>query len=320
MQFAGGYCRKPYHPEPSAVLQTSPYDPRPSAASHGTRCNIDPTDVRTAEIEQAQHVLRSTHDGDDLAQSDLALLQAVVNYGRTALQERSRLRWDLVVEQVARGQYVQPWLHGVEHLTKDQAGYVLWRGTGVEHFSFCENEAAERAAAERLGQCCRFLEGAGRQVSSAQVMRAFDEARYGQGMELDRWLVMWITLKNVSRIAIEPIDSGEESLSDAEIGLILDRQMTAWRCSREELRHMRVVCREDFDSAAQQLAQSCDWAMRALNWYEYSSGRRGVYFLERLHAGIDREQLPTAAALSEGYFCGAGGSPTSRERRREAPQ
>ena len=37
---------------------------------------------------------------------------------------------------VTSGQYAKPWLAGVEHVTRDHQGYVYWKGSRIEHFTF----------------------------------------------------------------------------------------------------------------------------------------------------------------------------------------
>ena len=51
-------------------------------------------------------------------------------------------------------------MYGIEELTKDGQGYILWKGHEVEHYSF-RSEENERPAAEKLAGRCRHLEALG---------------------------------------------------------------------------------------------------------------------------------------------------------------
>src|SRR5262249_54524458 len=61
---------------------------------------------------------------------------------------------------------ILPWkartvFHGIEGLRKAGNGYVYWRGIRVDHYSFPDDEAGERAAAQELAEQCRHLEALG---------------------------------------------------------------------------------------------------------------------------------------------------------------
>jgi hypothetical protein len=56
--------------------------------------------------------------------------------------------------------------HDIEHLHKDGQGFVYWKGSQVEHYSFNDIEQ-ERLAAHRLAAKCRHLEGLGLVPSSS---------------------------------------------------------------------------------------------------------------------------------------------------------
>ena len=90
-------------------------------------------------------ILRATNDGNDLSGEDLWLVQEMCDHG---LNEAGEVAFYDLAARVERG-YVKPWLHGVEHLTKDHVGYVYWRGVRVEHYSY-EDAEREAAAARRL--------------------------------------------------------------------------------------------------------------------------------------------------------------------------
>lgn len=284
--------------------------PAQPTASTNSQATGFPAASRHAEIEQVLEVLRGTDDGDLLAPRDLKLSEHVANYGRSALTEAARARWDQVVDMVHRGQYVKPWLHGVENLTKDHAGYVLWRGKAIEHYAFADQER-ERSAAQVLGACCRFLEARGRAVSSAEIFKAYDEARHGEGFGVRRWAVHWLTGPHQARIAVVELEFEYHDEACRAMASSAENRKREWGASGDALRSFKVVTQEDFDSACEQLQQACDWAMRSLAWQQYSNGRHRSEFLQALQGAIRREELPSAADLVQRYFAGEGEEPAA---------
>lgn len=106
----------------------------------------------------AIYILHSTDDGDDLDLLDLKLIENGINgflndAGIDALRQ--------LHDKVKKG-YARPFLHGIEHLTIRQDGYVYWRGEIVEHydFPFAYSEDGKKAALD-LADRCRKLEALG---------------------------------------------------------------------------------------------------------------------------------------------------------------
>jgi hypothetical protein len=108
-------------------------------------------------IDKAIEILGATRDGDQLDRGHLRLVEAAVNGHLTeaGLEALERLR-----RQVAAGEYQRRWFHGIEHLTQDHHGYVLWKGTEIEHYSFSD-AAREKEAATALAERCRSVEARG---------------------------------------------------------------------------------------------------------------------------------------------------------------
>lgn len=102
--------------------------------------------------------MQATNDGDDLAPSHLWILQEAVN---GHLNEKGMAVFKEVHDQVTSGKYKKPWFHGIEHLTRDHEGYVYWKGSHVEHYSFGSKYDEEAKAAEELARRCRILESRG---------------------------------------------------------------------------------------------------------------------------------------------------------------
>jgi len=124
--------------------------------------------------DKAIEILKGSHDGDALAPRHLALVELAVNRDLT---EAGQQALDELHAQVLAGTYVQPWLHGIEHLSKNHEGYVFWKGHEVEHYSFRDFEA-ERQAANELARRCRILDARGEPVSTtAAVWKWLDEAQ-----------------------------------------------------------------------------------------------------------------------------------------------
>jgi len=260
-----------------------------------------PMQARDDDYQQALDVLRGTRDGDDLEPHALWLVQCVVNNGRGSLSKSDRLRWNEIVDMVARNAYVHRWLHGVEHLTKTQQGYVRWKGQIVEHYSFAGKAAQERSAALRLGACCRFLEAHGREVNGREVLQAYEEARLGLGLQHQRHLVTWYTGAEGAKIGVEPIDGTRV----AEVRALIDaavyrRRYVDW--GHKEIRALTVVTREDFQVAVEALTQSCDWARHSLSFLQYSNNGHLSGFLDTLHRSIAADELPTEAQVFDAFF------------------
>lgn len=111
-------------------------------------------------IDKAIAILGRSNDGDDLTALDLKLCEMGAN---GQLNEKGLEVLDTLYQTVIAGEYVRSqdrWMHGIEHLTQDNDGYVLWRGARIEHYSFSDR-TAERAAAMKLAERCRSLEARG---------------------------------------------------------------------------------------------------------------------------------------------------------------
>lgn len=117
--------------------------------------------------EQAIEILRATNDGDDLAPRDLALVEAAVN---SRLNEAGQAAFAALLESARKG-YRAPWLHEVEHLTRDHAGYVYWRGIEIEHWSG-DLPYSERGKiqAQELARRCIAIEARGDKVTCRAVI------------------------------------------------------------------------------------------------------------------------------------------------------
>ena len=84
------------------------------------------TQAKIKEIcDKACEILKQTHDGDDLDPSDLKLTELAVNGYLNA--DGKEVFEELYLRVVVDGTYVKPYLHDIEHLTRDHEGYIYGR-------------------------------------------------------------------------------------------------------------------------------------------------------------------------------------------------
>lgn len=109
-------------------------------------------------IDNAIEILHATRDGEDLDPKHLKLVELAVN---GLLNDTGRYVFNELLENVRRG-YVRPWFHGVEHITRDHLGYILWKDAQIEHFNadYAHTEEAQTYVQE-LARRCIILEGKG---------------------------------------------------------------------------------------------------------------------------------------------------------------
>ncbi len=110
-------------------------------------------------IEQSIEILDRSRDGNDLEPFHLSLVQAAVNNHLTA---RGVEAFHQLYDSVTSGQYAKPWLAGVEHVTRDHQGYIYWKGSRIEHFTFSVmGEDQLKHTTQRLAERCRHIEALG---------------------------------------------------------------------------------------------------------------------------------------------------------------
>jgi hypothetical protein len=121
-------------------------------------------------IDQVIEILEKSDDGDKLTPRDLKLTEIAANGW---LSEAGEVALTKLYRMVVDGSYFTGanWFHGIEHLTQDHEGYVLWKNRCVEHYSFKDGDS-ERAAALSLAECCRKLEANGIPVSGRTATSA----------------------------------------------------------------------------------------------------------------------------------------------------
>jgi len=105
--------------------------------------------------DKACAILEKTNDGDDLDPRHLKLLEMAVN---EFLNDEGIVAFEELYTNVQAG-YKKPWFHNIDHLIRDQAGYVYWKGIIVEHYDSPWAYSADgKKSAEEVARRCRILE------------------------------------------------------------------------------------------------------------------------------------------------------------------
>ena len=91
-------------------------------------------------IDRCCAILRATDDGDKLSPSHLALIEALVNAHDTLSEKGFQMLAELESAVFSVGGYVKPYHLDVEFMTKDLEGYIYFKGTQVEHYSYYNDE------------------------------------------------------------------------------------------------------------------------------------------------------------------------------------
>jgi len=145
--------------------------------------------------DKACAILKKTNDGDLLDPSDLKLTEYAVN---GHLNESGREVFEKLYQRVVvDGTYVKPYLHDIEHMTRDHEGYIYYKGIHVEHYDrdYVYSEAAKHELTE-LKRRCEFLERKGVEVSCGSVVWGWDN--YSDEYSVERLKVLDSHLKNCS--------------------------------------------------------------------------------------------------------------------------
>lgn len=134
------------------------------------------TEVRP--IDKALEILELTNDGDALSGGDLKVVEMACN---DALNEDGLVYLDQLLDKCRKG-YTLPWLFDIPNLTRDQEGYVYWKGREVEHYSSPHSDEERTrlmAYARRLAEQCDLMDRKGIPVNGRTAMdwhRWFAEA------------------------------------------------------------------------------------------------------------------------------------------------
>ena len=124
--------------------------------------------------DKACEILKKTKDGDLLDPQDLKMTEYAVNGW---LNEEGREIFEKLYKNVViDGTYVKPYLHGIEHITRDHDGYIYYKGNQVEHYNsdYVYTEVAKNDLLE-LKRRCDFLERKGAEISSITACWAWND-------------------------------------------------------------------------------------------------------------------------------------------------
>jgi len=168
------------------------------------------TQAELREIcDKACAILKKTNDGDLLDPSDLKITEYAVN---GHLNEAGREVFEKLYQRVVIDEsYTKPYLHDIEHITRDHMGYIYYKGIHVEHYDsdYVYSKAAKNELLE-LKRRCEFLERKGIEVSCGSVVWGWENHADEYGRE--RLIELDSHLKNCSLYysRVEIYNSGRE--------------------------------------------------------------------------------------------------------------
>ncbi len=268
-------------------------------------------------MDQALQILRLTHDGDDLAPRDLALLEHVVNHGAATLSESGAKYWEGMYTRVVAGTYAAPWLHGIPELTRDHDGSVRWRGRSVEHFSF-RDPVAEKAAAEKTAAGCMRLERDGLRVTSGALLDLWSRMRFAGelGASLVRKAVSFNRGLEALRLDVHTLSGSTDAEMAQELAAIGTKLNQTKEGSQGYFSVMPLITRQDYDAAVEGIERSVSWS-RNMVWRSGSLTPDHLLYdepyesLSQLARLVDRESLVDQSVVEEKYL-GVACSDTSK--------
>ena len=144
------------------------WDPHPPNPCSGKEVKA----ILKETCDKACAILQKTNDGDELDPRHLKLLEMAVN---GFLNDKGEVAFEELYTNVQAG-YKKPWFHDIEHLIRNHAGYVLWKGKVVEHYDSpwaYTNEAKKQA--EEVASRCRILESRGETPTTHNVISAWPD-------------------------------------------------------------------------------------------------------------------------------------------------
>jgi hypothetical protein len=249
--------------------------------------------------EQALDILRNTKDGDELDSRDLLLLQDVVNSAGKCLTPTGLRYWSRLRERTANGSYQRQPFCGVSGLRRDQVGYVYWRGVLVEHYSHMDDEKMTKDA-RVLGAICKSIENRSGTVSAREVMKGYDDLRFGEGSGHQRFLAFWRLEHQAIRFQVMPMVASDRVTAEKERESTAARTAAHWSTlttqSTGDLRTAVICSQEDYDVLVQGLQSDLRWGWQQ-GWSTYGSTARLAELLQVLDAQVDRSKLPTRGDL-----------------------
>ena len=129
--------------------------------------------MKSKTCEMACEILQQTNDGDQLAPEHLKLVELAVNGLLNEIGDHDFME---LYKAVTDGRYKMPWLHGVEHMTRDHEGYIYWKGQHIDHWSgdLPHSQKGSELAVE-LARRCQVIESRGETPSVSNVCWKWEE-------------------------------------------------------------------------------------------------------------------------------------------------
>ncbi|MBY0464190.1 MAG: hypothetical protein K2W33_04530 [Burkholderiales bacterium] len=268
--------------------------------------------------DQAIEILKCTDDGNQLSMEDLALLETVINSGLGALSPRGLQYWNELHEKAVKGEYVLPWLHGQQHLTKDQEGNVFWKGHHIEHYSF-KDKAAEAVAAKELARVCLTAESRGLAMTWASCLQIFHEAQFGQGMPSPRFHVYWVFSETGHDLTVIPELSCDHREASAAAKKHSERLAKEWNTPDGALRTLLVVSQEGLDNCRRNIRCDAAWARAVLRSTAQQCQGVEAKLDQQMSAFMGDVALPSQRPLSEFVLAKAADDTADNEKASNSP-
>jgi len=160
--------------------------------------------------DKACEILIKTNDGDMLDPSDLKLTELAVNgyLNDTGKEVFEQLYLRVVVEDT----YKKPYLHDIEHLTRDHEGYIYYKGIHVEHYDrdYVYSEDAKNSLLE-LKRRCEYLERRSVEVSCGSAVWGWEKYADDYGAERLALLTALLGAYGLRYSMVEVYNSGRDN-------------------------------------------------------------------------------------------------------------
>ena len=269
--------------------------------------------------DEAIQILQGSNDGNDLSSSDLALVEAVVNYGKPALSKKGVEHWESLLNAIKTGTYQRQWLYGVENVTKDPQGNVFWRQLNIEHYSGFDSPEAEKLATINFGASCRWLEANGIEVSLRNLFSLWDRIRWASDIkDAPKWAAFFTANKTDRILKIVYLgSSGEPNTLQNAVHATLEaldpnRNGSFVSC--------RIASKEDLLRARDQIHSHFQWAQRAFHSSTSETRDAEDRAMRHLLETIDEASLPTDEQSRNATFGEGWASVGLIENQQSSPQ
>jgi hypothetical protein len=189
----------------------------------------------------------------------------------------------------------RPWLHGVEHVTKDERGNVYWRGRRIDHYSPTTPEK-ELQAVNDLSISCLRLEELRQEVNTMNLFALWDRVRWAIDVQgSPKWAVFFDASKEERWIKSLYLGTGEGS-SVAELQRAASATAQEFESQgRPGVRTSIVSTKEGFDLAISFIESHFKWARQVYFNHSPDVRREEDWTLGQLRTMINANDLPSNA-------------------------